>query len=235
MTQSYSNRRELSFNQYLTKTFTTVAIGLAISAACAFIASILMPILMMRQPIFSTFLILTMAIAELGIAIYFSSRLLSMPKSSAWLCFVIYAILTGVSFFTIFMYYDLGSVLLAFVATLIMFVCMAIIGRTSRFNYASIYGLLLPAIIAGSIITLLNGFIFHSSFISLLIAYIGLILFLVLTAADMQKLEQFYNQSAYDNELSEKLMIMGALQLYLDFINIFIRILRFVARNKNRD
>ena len=65
------------------------------------------------------------------------------------------------------------------------------------------------------------------SFISLTIAYIGLIMFLVLTAADMQKLENLYRQGTYDQQLDEKLMIMAALQLYLDFINIFIRILRY--------
>lgn len=232
MTESYTNQG-LSFKDYLSKTYMVVALGLLISAVSAFIASIIMPIFLYTAPLLATVLMFGMVIGEFIIAIRFSSNLMVMSNNSAWTSYIAYAVLTGASFYTLFLYYDLGSLALTFIATIIMFVCMAIIGKTSKRNLMGVYGLLLPAIIAGMIVTLLNSFIFHSNSINLFIAYIGMILFLVLTAADVQRLEGFYNQSSYDANIREKLMIMGAFQLYLDFINLFIRILRFLGRRRD--
>lgn len=233
MTESYTSQGNLSFKDYLSRTYIVVALGLLISAVSAFLASILMPILLYTAPLFSTILMFGMVIGEFVIAVRFSANLMVMSNKSAWTSYVAYAVLTGASFYTLFLYYDLGSLALTFIATIIMFVCMAIIGKTSKRNLMGVYGLLLPAIIAGMIVTLLNNLIFHSNPVNLFIAYIGMILFLVLTAADVQRLESFYNQSSYDANIREKLMIMGAFQLYLDFINLFLRILRFLGRRRD--
>ena len=233
MTQSYTNQKDSSFKSYLSKTYFAIAGGLLISAVFAFLACEIVPLLFYTVPGFASLLMLIMPFAEIGVAIYFSSRLFAMNKKTAWTCYIAYSALTGFSLYSIFLYYDLGSLTLALVATIVMFVCMALIGRTSKFNFMSLYGLLIPALFAGIIVTLLNSLIFHSPFVDLAIAYVGIIIFLVITAADVQKLEAFYNQSSYDNELSEKLMVMGAFQLYLDFINIFLRILQFLGRRRD--
>lgn len=233
MLENFTSYSNLSFKDYLSKTYIAVALGLIISAISAFLASVLIPVLFYVAPVIAAILTFGMVIGELVLAVRFSSRLMTMSKKSAWSCYIAYAVLTGASFYTLFLYYDLGSLTLTFVATIIMFVCMAIIGKTSKRNLSTIYGLLMPAIIAGVIVTLLNSLIFHSSAIDLTIAYIGMIIFLILTAADVQRLEGFYNQSSYDADIREKLMVMGAFQLYLDFINLFIRILRFLGRRKD--
>lgn len=233
MTQSNTYRKENSLQSYLSKTFSTVAIGVAISAILAFLASMILPIMYIKIPQIASLLVLVMIFGELGIAFYFSTNLMNMSKKTAWICYILYSAITGISFATIIMTYTPGSVTLAFVSTAIMFACMSFIGHTSNIDYTKIYSLFLPAIIAGFVVTLLNAFLFHSPWINMMIVYTGLILFLIITAADVQKLKNYYFASQSDSELSEKLMILGAFQLYLDFANLFIRIIRIFGRRRN--
>lgn len=233
MTQSNIYGNENGFKNYLTKAFSTVAIGVAISALLAFLTNKFLPVLLMRSPGLYMALVFGPIIIELFIAFYFSLNLMKMSKSTAWGCYIVYSITTGISFSSIVSSYSTGSVTLAFVSTAIMFACMAFIGHTSRLDYTKSYSLLLPALIAGSVVTLLNVFLFHSAWINMVIVYIGLVLFLVITAADVQKLKAMYYTSQNDSELSEKLMIMGAFQLYLDFANLFLRILQIFGRRNN--
>ena len=233
MTQSNYYNNENSLKNYLSKTFSTVAIGIAISAIAAFISSKLMPAFFMHSPGFASIFSLIAIFAELGVAIYFSARLQTMSKSTAWACYITYSVLTGISFWAILDTYATASITLAFVATTIMFVCMAVIGYTSNIDYTKVYSLFLPAVIAGFIVSLLNAFIFHSPLIDMAIVYIGIVLFLVITAADIQRLKDFYYAGQYNSELSDKFMILGAFQLYLDFVNLFIRIIRIFGRRRN--
>lgn len=234
MTESRTYKNENSLKNYLAKTFSTVALGVAISALLAYVASQFIPILLLRTPGLYLGLSIVAIVGELGIAFYFSSNLTRMSKQTAWICYILYSVITGLSFSTIVMTYTDATITLAFVSTAIMFVCMSIIGHTSNIDYTRVYSLFLPAIIAGFIMTLLNAFLIHSAWINMVIVYIGLVLFLVITAADVQRLRQFYFASQTDDELSEKLMIMGAFQLYLDFANLFIKILQIFGR-RNRD
>lgn len=234
MTESRTYKNENSLKNYLAKTFSTVALGVAISALLAYVASQFIPILLLRTPGLYLGLSIVAIVGELGIAFYFSSNLTRMSKQTAWICYILYSVITGLSFSTIVMTYTDATITLAFVSTAIMFACMSIIGHTSNIDYTRVYSLFLPAIIAGFIMTLLNAFLIHSAWINMVIVYIGLVLFLVITAADVQRLRQFYFASQTDDELSEKLMIMGAFQLYLDFANLFIKILQIFGR-RNRD
>ena len=233
MTQTNYYNNDNSLKNYLSKTFSTVAIGVLISAVTAFLSSKLMPVFFMRSPGFAAIFSLVAIFAELGVAIYFSARLQTMSKSTAWMCYVIYSVLTGISFWAILDTYTAASITLAFLATAIMFICMAIIGHTSSFDYTKVYSLFLPAILAGAIISLLNVFIFHSSMLDMIIVYVGIVLFLFITAADIQRLKDFYYAGQYNSELSDKFMILGAFQLYLDFVNLFIRIVRIFGRRRN--
>ena len=232
MTETKTYKQENSLKNYLSKTFSTVAIGVAISAVLAYVASKLVPVLLMRSPGLYLGLSIVAIVAELGIAFYFSANLMRMSKQTAWTCYIVYAVVTGLSFATIIMAYTNATVTLAFVSTAIMFACMSFIGHTSNVDYTKVYSLFLPAILAGIIITLLNSFFFRSAWIDMSIVYIGLVLFLVITAADVQRLKQFYYASQSDDELAEKLMIMAAFQLYLDFANLFIKILQIFGRRR---
>lgn len=232
MTQTSSYKKDISLNNYLAKTFSTVAIGVAVSALFAFLTGMFLPILLRSTGLSLTYMFAPIII-ELIIAFYFSSNLMNMSKSTAWLCYIVYSVMTGISFSSIIWAYTDASVTLAFVSTAAMFVCMSIIGHTSNLDYTKAYSFLLPAIISGFVMTLLNSFIFHSAWINMVIVYLGLILFLAITAADVQKLKNFYFASQNNDELSEKLMIMGAFQLYLDFANLFIRIVQIFGRRRS--
>ena len=233
MTQTNFYKKELSFNDYLTKTFLIVAVGVGISALLAFLSSKIVPILMFKNPNLFMMGSLILVIAELGVAIYFSARLSKMSKSTAWICYILYSVLTGLSFSTIVLSYTDATVFLAFASTAIMFACMAIIGHTSKIDFTKIYSIFLPAVLAGFIMSLLNALVFHQAWIDMIIVYAGLILFLIITASDMQRLRSNYYASQGNSELEEKIMIMGAFQLYLDFINLFIRILQIFGRRRN--
>lgn len=234
MTESRTYKNVNSLKSYFSKTFSTVAVGVAISAVLAYLSSKLVPMLIMTNYRLYSILSLVMIVAELGIAFYFSLNLMKMSKQTAWICYIAYSAITGISFSTIIMIYANTTVTLAFVSTAIMFACMSFIGHTSNFDFTKVYSLFAPAIIAGLIITLINSLFIHSSTTAMLIVYLGLILFLVITAADVQRLKQFYYASQSDDELAEKLMIMAAFQLYLDFANLFIKILQLFG-NRRRD
>ena len=233
MTQTNTINKNHTLNSFLTKTFFIVGFGIAISAIFAYIASIFVPYLIIINPGLYSIISLLSIVIELGIAFYFSLRLNRMTKLTAWICYFAYAILTGLSFSTILMSYANVTVTMAFVSTSMMFICMAIIGNTSNFDFTKAYIFLLPALIAGSIVTLINIFI-GSGMLEMMVVYIGLILFLLITAADIQRLKDYYS-SQYNNDISEKFMIMAAFQLYLDFANLFIKILQIFGRRKRND
>lgn len=83
------------------------------------------------------------------------------------------------------------------------------------------------------VVSLLNSFIFKSAMLDWTLCYVGIIIFMVITAMDIQKLKAFYQEGMINSEIGNKLLIMGAFQLYLDFINLFLRILRLVGRRKD--
>ena len=232
MIQENTYKKENTFNSYLSKTFSIVAIGVAISALLAYITSKLIPFFIMRLPGLYMVLSLVLIFAEFGVAFYFSKNLMSMSKDSAWYCYILYSALTGLSFSTIIMSYANATVTLAFVSTAIMFACMAIIGKTSNIDFTKAYSLLLPALIAGFIMTILNALLIHSAWIDMMIVYIALVLFLVITASDVQRLRSFYYSSQTNDDVAERLMIFSAFQLYLDFANLFIRILQLFGRRR---
>lgn len=224
--------KTLTFSDYLNKTFVTLGAGLAISTIIALLVSNNIYYILYALGGFGTFLMLGVIVGELGVAIYFSRRLPSMSKSTAWACYIVYAVLTGLSLSTIFAVYDLGSIVFALASTCILFVCMSIIGSTTKIDFSNYRSLFATGLIAMIIISLLNGLLFHFYFLDLIMMYIGVIIFLGLIAYDIQKLRDLYSSSFYDSEMGEKMMIYGAFELYLDFINLFIRILQIFGRRR---
>ncbi len=229
----YTQNNGLTFSQYLSKVFSTVGVGVGITAVVSFAISRFMEQIYTRfAGIFSAVLIASIVV-ELGLAIFFAARLNKMKKGTAWFCYILYSVLTGISLSTILYYYTDSSVFVAFGASCIMFVVMALIGQNSKADLSKFSGIVFPALLALIIVSLLNVFFFKNQYIQWALNYLGVIIFLFLIAYDMQKLRSFYDQSFGDNELGEKLMIYGAFQLYLDFINLFIRLLEILGKKKD--
>lgn len=169
--------------------------------------------------------------AELGIGMYLPMRLHKMQVSTAFNLFFAYALLMGVSLAPIGVIYTGESIATAFLASATFFGAMSLIGYTTKKDLTSMGAFMFSGLIALAVVSLLNMFI-HSSGLSLIIAAAGIIIFAGLTAYDVQNMKKIYNCLPND-EMIAKYSIFGAFQLYLDFINIFLYLLRFLGNRKD--
>ena len=230
----YTGNSGLTFNEYLSKVFSVVAIGVGITAITSFIISkfFLMTLISKYGEAFFT-LSFILLIAELGISIFFGLRLNKMAKSTAWLCYIVYSFSMGISLSTVLYAYTETSVWLVFMVTTLMFITMSALGHNAKTDLSKFSGLIVPGLIFIIIMLILNVIFFKNQMIKWLINYAGIILFLFLIAYDMQKLRDLYQVSFQDEEMGEKMMIYGAFQLYLDFINLFLRLLELLGKRRD--
>ena len=139
--------------------------------------------------------------------------------------FLIYSTLTGISLSTIFSVYTTASIASTFFISALTFGVMALTGYTTKTDLTKLGSLLYMGLIGIIIASIVNFFI-SSSFMNYIISIIGVLVFTGLTAYDVQKIKNIGNQIQEGSESAQKLMIMGALTLYLDFINLFLMMLR---------
>lgn len=176
-------------------------------------------------------LFLILIIAEFGLVIYLSARIQKMKSSSAVAAFIGYALLNGITLSVLLQIYTGLTISRAFFTTAGTFAGMSIYGMTTKRDLDQI-GAYLVMGLWGIIIATVVNMLIGSSSIYYMISYLGLIIFLGLTAWDTQtivKWNQAYG-SSMDEETYVKLSIIGALKLYLDFINIFLFLLRIFGR-----
>ena len=210
---------------YMNRTYRWMAVGLLITFAAAFVTAAT-PLLYVVNSLYLVF-----TIAELVLVYVLSSRVQSMSVGGARATFFAYALLNGMVLSYYFIAFSVGTLVMAFLATAVYFGLMAVYGTTTHKDLTGwgprlMMGLV--ALIVTSLIGMLFGFGFGSS---VLYCGIGLVLFMLLTAYDTQKLQQMYAYYAGDPELAEKASIYGALTLYLDFINIFLYVVRLLGMN----
>ena len=218
----------MNASDYMTRTYRWMASGLLITFAMAYITATT-PLIYLVD---SLYLVLT--IAELALVFVLSSRVQNMSVDAARATFFGYALLNGMVLSYYFVVFSVGTLVMAFLATAVYFGLMAVYGTTTHKDLTGwgprlMMGLV--ALIVTSLIGMLFGFGFGSS---VLYCGIGLVLFMLLTAYDTQKLQQMYAYYAGDPELAEKASIYGALTLYLDFINIFLYVVRLLGNNRRR-
>ena len=176
-------------------------------------------------------LIWVILFAQLGLVMWMSSRVVSMSMTTATLLFILYSVLMGVTMSTIFMVYTMSSIASVFFITAGTFLVMSIIGYVTRIDLSRIGSILFMALIGIIIATVVNIFV-HSETLYWIISYAGVLIFVGLTAYDTQKIkEMMYNYGSAD-EMGHKLALLGALVLYLDFINLFLFLLRILGDRK---
>lgn len=224
------DERTYTFSDFLTSTFSYMVVGLLITAVTS----------LFGYQFFGHILtsfggMMLIAIMQVGISVFFSSRLLNMEPSTARLCFLTYSFLTGVTLSYLPYVYGGGTLFVAVAMTTTVFIAMAVIGHTTHTDMTRIQPYLFAGLIALLITTVLNAFFFHSFGLDAMLNYAGIIIFLGLIAYDMQRLRQLYNSGMYEEELGKKLAIYGAFTLYLDFINVFLRVLQILAANRDND
>ena len=219
----------MNASDYMTRTYRWMASGLLITFAMAYITATTQLIYLVD----SLYLVLT--IAELALVFVLSSRVQNMSVDAARAMFFGYALLNGMVLSYYFIAFSVGTLVMAFLATAVYFGLMAVYGTTTHKDLTGWGPRLMMGLVA-LIVTSLIGMLFGFGFgASVLYCGIGLVLFMLLTAYDTQKLQQMYAYYAGDPELAEKASIYGALTLYLDFINIFLYVVRLLGNNRRRD
>ena len=163
--------------------------------------------------------------AELGVVMWLSARLFSMSMTSATLLFILYSVLNGVTLSVIFLVYEMDVIATTFGVTAGMFFVTSLIGYITRMNLSKLGSVFMMLLIGIIIATVVNIFV-GSETLYWIITYVGVIVFVGLTAYDTNKLKQLYLEHGDNGEAGQKLALMGALTLYLDFINLFLFLLR---------
>lgn len=170
-------------------------------------------------------------IVQLGMVWYLSARIMSMSLQSASMLYVLYSFICGITFSFIFLVYAKTTIASAFFITAGMFLVMSIYGFVTKTDLSSIGNILFMGIIGIIIATVVNIFL-KSATLNYVISYVGVAIFVALVAYDTQKIKALIGME--NNEQTQKLAIIGALSLYLDFLNIFLFILRiFGGGNRN--
>ncbi|MBP3228065.1 MAG: Bax inhibitor-1/YccA family protein [Bacteroidaceae bacterium] len=179
----------------------------------------------------ATFWIL--AIAELGIVVYLSARIDKMAFSTAAIMFVVYSVLNGVLLSSIFVVYTMESLASVFFITAGTFGAMALVGSFIKTDLSAMGRILVMTLFGLIIATIVNMFI-GSSGLTLVLNYVGVLVFVGLTAYDAQKIKMMLYQYGTDvNEGTMKIALLGSLSLYLDFINLFLYLLRIFGSSRD--
>ena len=170
-------------------------------------------------------------IAVFALVFALSAAINRLSLSVATLLFVVYSVLNGVMFSSIFLVYTMSSVANVFFITAGTFAAMAAYGYFTKSDLTTLGKYLFMALIGLVIATVVNIFV-GSSMLSLVISYAGVLIFVGLTAYDSQKIKQMLAQQVDADETAQKIALFGALTLYLDFINLFLYLLRLLGNRR---
>ena len=171
-------------------------------------------------------------IAEFALVIGISAAINRLSLTTATLLFVLYSAINGVMLSSIFLIYTATSIASVFFITAGTFAVMAFIGYTTKTDLTSLGKILLMALIGLIIASLVNVFFIKSTGFDLIVSYVGVLIFVGLTAYDSQKIKQMLLMAPDASETSQKIALLGALSLYLDFINLFIYLLRILGKRE---
>lgn len=173
-----------------------------------------------------------MLIAELAVVFYLSARINSISFTKATVMFIIYSILNGATLASIFLVYTMSSIASTFFVAAGTFGVMALYGYITKSDLTRIGNICLMALI-GLIIATLVSLFWQNSMLQMIITYVGVILFVGLTAYDSQKIKRLLTADGIEvTEETQKIALLGALTLYLDFINLFLYLLRLLGDRK---
>ncbi|MEM7161351.1 MAG: Bax inhibitor-1/YccA family protein [Bacteroidota bacterium] len=221
--------KELAKN-FMSQVFAYMTAALALSGIAAFVFANSSLIYNLFNPVTGSLNILgwVTMLAPLGLVLLMGVRYHKMSFGSLMLFFLVFAVINGISLSFILLTYTASSIALTFFVTAGTFAVMAILGWRTRTDLTKFGSILYMALI-GIIIASLANFFLQSGPLDYIISFAGVIIFTGLTAYDVQKLKRIGAQVEYGTEGSSKMAIMGAVSLYLDFINLFLFLLRFLG------
>ncbi len=213
----------MNLNNVFKKVYMWMFIGLLLTFATGYFVSINEN---MAYKVYSLYWVL--AIIEIILVIVLSARIGKMNITTSRIMFLTYSFVSGLTFSSVFIAYDMRSIIIVFLISSLLFLIFAILGYITKLDLTSAGTFLLMALIGIIICSIINIFVGNGTF-EIVICSISILIFLGFTAYDVNKIKQL--QDIYPDE--DSLAIVGALELYLDFINIFLDLLRIVANNRD--
>ena len=230
---SYAESPFVTLSEFMSKSFGWMFAGLLVTFGVGMgaVASGLI------FPIINSGLFIFTSIAELVMVFVLSARVQKLQPSTATALFFGYAVLNGINLSSIFLVYDYGTLILAFLVGAVYFGVMAVYGNVTDRDLTGwgpkLMGGLVALIVCALMGSLLSMFGLNFGIADLLLCAVGLLIFMGLTAYDTQMLKYYYSYFGGDAAMLHKASIIGALNLYLDFINIFLYIVRMLGRRNN--
>lgn len=219
---------------FMAKVFTWMFLALAVTAftAYTFAGSPSLMGLMVSESGGMSILGWVVMLAPLAFVFFLSAKFQSLSKGAMTLIFIAFSLLMGMSLSFVLLIYTSASVFSTFIVTSGTFGLMAVVGYTTKTDLTK-FGSLLMMGLVGIILASIVNFFMQSGTMEYIISFLGVLIFTGLTAYDVQKLKRIGMASGeFQGETQEKLAIMGALTLYLDFINLFLFLLRFLGDRK---
>lgn len=227
--RSYPISGDYPFSLYLSNTFLWMFFGLMLTFGVALLGWMTGTAML----VFAMGGHVILLIAELVVVVLLSAMVEKMSVGMAKACFIAYSVLSGMTFSTYFYLFELGSMVFVFLITAVFFGVFGLYGHLTKTDLS----FLRPALISGLAVLIVYGLL--TLLVPGLTALDGIMtlgavaLFLAYTAYDMQKVQYYYSCYQYDPEMLEKAAIFSALELYLDFINLFIRLLRYIGKRRD--
>jgi uncharacterized protein len=219
-----------TFSAVLRRVYLWMTLGLLVTAGTAAFVSIspLFQILAGQPLIF-----FVLMIAELGLVVGLSWGINRLSPGTAMLLFFLYAILNGLTLSVLFVVYTLGSVASTFLATAALFGVMSILGYTTKMDLSRMGSFLFMGMI-GLLIAMLVNMFWTNTILGWMVTFAGILIFLGLTFFDTQRIKRMTATALEqgDENVQARMGILGALSLYLDFINLFLFILRLGGRRR---
>lgn len=215
---------------FLAKVFNLMTLGLALTGIIAYVTANTG----LASAIIGTPLFIVLILAELGLVFYLSARVEKIQASTASALFIGYSVMNGLTLSVIFLAYTGSSIASTFFITAGMFGAMAIYGLVTKRDLSGLGSFLFMGLIGIIIASIVNIFL-QSSSVHWAISFLGVLIFTGLTAYDVQKIKRIGEEGimAQGDEVVRKGAVMGALALYLDFINLFLMLLRFFGGSRD--
>ena len=219
-----------SFPALMRKVYTWMALALVITGVTAY--GVAHSPAMMQLIYGNSFVMWGLIIAELALVFIVSGMINRLSLTTATLLFVLYSVVNGATLSVIFLGYSQSVIAKTFFITAGMFGVMSFYGYVTKQDLSSIGKILFMALIGLIIATIVNLFV-RSSMFDMILSYVGVVIFVGLTAWDTQKIKQMLLMADGMDESVQKIALMGALSLYLDFINLFIYLLRILGTRRD--
>lgn len=226
---SYEQARRVS----VAKAYGEMTTGLIITATVALLAQMSGAYVALIQ---ATGLIgfFLFAIVQVGLAIYLSARIMSIKTGTARAMFYIYAALMGFTLSSIFLVYDIGSIVLTLGLCAVFFFVLTMFGLTTKINMLKAGPILMIGLVVLIVSELVLMFLFPGDTALMMVSAIGLVLFAAMTVYDAQQTRAIFDRySTQGPEMIKKVSIICALSLYLDFVNMFLYILQLLSNHRD--